>query len=197
LSNTPSTRLQIHNLKICMHVQNYVHILHLPIQLPTQSCARVKRNQSDGRIRSVTPLRYDKPGVLHFVGRYQMQYALVPRRVRIKKSRTLLSLCIRLQDLLGSVPRVKKKTKKDMRHAGYESKLKSGRSPCAIPREELSRADAHKAKGCLAHTNTHPPRTPPQAYFQGPMGVLGGWALSYGGGTPVRATSISRCTRTP
>ena len=37
----------------------------------------------------------------------------------------------------------------------------------------------------LAHKKTHSPRTLPQAYAEGPMVFLGGWAFSYGHSTPV------------
>ena len=40
-------------------------------------------------------------------------------------------------------------------------------------------------EGYLACKKMHPPRTLPQAYGQGPRGFLGGWAFSYGRGTPV------------
>ena len=43
----------------------------------------------------------------------------------------------------------------------------------------------------LAYEETQPPRTLPLAYAQGPMGVLGGWALSYGRDTPVETEQSS------
>ena len=42
-----------------------------------------------------------------------------------------------------------------------------------------------EVRGYLAYKKTHRLRTLPQAYAQGPRGVLGGWAFSYGRGTPV------------
>ena len=45
-------------------------------------------------------------------------------------------------------------------------------------------------QGYLAHKNTQPPRTLPKAYAQGPGGVLGGWAVSYERGDPVRARPL-------
>ena len=45
-------------------------------------------------------------------------------------------------------------------------------------------------QGYLAHKKTHPPRTLPQAYAQGPNGVLGKWAFSYGRGTLVGIQSV-------
>ena len=42
-----------------------------------------------------------------------------------------------------------------------------------------------RLQGQLAHKKTHPPRTLPKAYAQGPRVVLGGWAFSYVRGTPV------------
>ena len=41
-------------------------------------------------------------------------------------------------------------------------------------------------QGYLAHKKPPPPRTLLQAYAQGARGVLEGWAVSYGRGTPVR-----------
>jgi hypothetical protein len=40
-------------------------------------------------------------------------------------------------------------------------------------------------QGHLAHKKTPPPQDLQQADAQGPMGVLGGWAFSYGRGIPV------------
>ena len=42
-----------------------------------------------------------------------------------------------------------------------------------------------RLQGQLAHKKTHPPKTLPQAYAQGPRVVLGGWAVSYVRGTPL------------
>jgi hypothetical protein len=43
-------------------------------------------------------------------------------------------------------------------------------------------------QGYLAHQKSHPPRTLPYAYAQGPREVLGEGAFFYGRGTPVIAT---------
>jgi hypothetical protein len=51
------------------------------------------------------------------------------------------------------------------------------RGASLIPRPTL--------QGYLAYKKTHPPRILPKAYAWGPRGVLGGWAFSYGRGTPV------------
>ena len=39
-------------------------------------------------------------------------------------------------------------------------------------------------QGYLAHKKQQPPRNLQQDYAQGPMAVLGGWAVSYERGTP-------------
>ena len=45
-------------------------------------------------------------------------------------------------------------------------------------------------QGYLTYKKTHTPRTLPQAYAWGPRGVLGGWAVSYERGTPVRGQAL-------
>ena len=42
-----------------------------------------------------------------------------------------------------------------------------------------------KVQGYLTYTETHPPRTLPEAYAEGRMVVLGRGAVSYARGTPV------------
>jgi len=48
-------------------------------------------------------------------------------------------------------------------------------------------------QGYLTHKKTHPPRTLPQAYAQGPRGFLGGWAFSYERGTLVLYGLLGSC----
>ena len=43
---------------------------------------------------------------------------------------------------------------------------------------------ASNVQGYLAHKKPPPPRTLQQDHAYGSMGVLGGWAFSYGRGTP-------------
>ena len=45
-------------------------------------------------------------------------------------------------------------------------------------------------QGYLTDKKTHPPRTLTQADAKGPRGVLGGRAISYERGTPVKALSV-------
>ena len=51
-------------------------------------------------------------------------------------------------------------------------------------------------QGYLTYKKTYPPRTLPEASASGPGGVLGGWAFSYGRGTPVRSLHVPRGFRT-
>ena len=54
--------------------------------------------------------------------------------------------------------------------------------------DELLGVGHHLARGILegylTYKETHPPRTLPYDYAWGPMGVLGGWAVSYERSTP-------------
>ena len=50
-------------------------------------------------------------------------------------------------------------------------------------------------QGHLTYKKTHPPRTLLYAYASGHSGFLGGWAFSYGRGTPVAEFRLTqRCT---
>ena len=70
---------------------------------------------------------------------------------------------------------------------------------CACENERArARGGSSRVRGCrhpldlqryLMYKKTHSPRTLPYAYAEGLRGVLGGWALSYGRGTPVPLSS--------
>ena len=58
-------------------------------------------------------------------------------------------------------------------------------SPLLHPQGGIAHPKPEALHEYLTYKTTYPPRTLPWVYAQGPRGVLGGWTLSCGRGTPV------------